>query len=61
MKRARITFGIVLSLGGAVWTLQGLNATFVPRSFMTGSSTWVILGLVSMAAGIGIAVSGRGK
>ncbi len=59
MKRARITLGIVLALGGTIWTLQGLNATFVPKSFMTGSSTWIVLGLVALIAGIGIAVSGR--
>jgi len=44
--------GVLLSLIGALWTLQG--AGVVTGSFMTGSRTWLIIGVVALIAGIGL-------
>lgn len=42
--------GIVLALVGALWTLQGLG--LVGGSFMTGSTLWLVIGLVALVAGV---------
>jgi uncharacterized membrane protein HdeD (DUF308 family) len=44
--------GVVLALVGAVWTLQGLN--LVGGSFMTGSTLWLVIGLVALVGGIAL-------
>lgn len=59
MSASRIILGVLLILAGAVWTLQGFNATFVPTSFMTGSATWIVIGLATIVVGITVAVSGK--
>lgn len=59
MSTSRLVLGAVLAIAGAVWTLQGFNATFVPTSFMTGSGAWIVIGLATVVAGIAVAVSGR--
>jgi len=41
---------------GAVWVLQGLNSQFAPQSFMTGSRTWLAIGALTFAGGIGLAM-----
>ena len=41
---------------GAVWVLQGLNSQFAPRSFMTGSRTWLVIGTLTFVGGIGLAM-----
>ena len=46
---ARIV-GVLFVLLGGLWTLQGLGV--VGGSFMTGSTTWLIIGLVVVAAGV---------
>jgi hypothetical protein len=48
--------GVALSLMGAVWVLQGLNSQFAPQSFMTGSRTWLVIGALTFAGGIGLAM-----
>ena len=45
---ARIV-GVLFVLLGGLWTLQGLGV--VGGSFMTGSTTWLVIGLVVVAAG----------
>jgi len=50
--------GSLLSLAGAVWTLQGLGSTFVPTSFMTNATEWVLIGLVTVAIGGGVIMTG---
>ncbi len=40
---------VLLILVGAVWLLQGLSV--LPGSFMTGQTTWVVYGLLSMTLG----------
>ena len=46
---ARIV-GVLFVLLGGLWTLQGLGV--VGGSFMTGSTTWLVIGLVVVAAGV---------
>lgn len=52
MRIAGIIGGAVLAVMGAVWALQGVNSRFAPRSFMTGSGTWVVIGLCTLIAGV---------
>lgn len=49
-----VVLGIILVLIGAVWTLQGAN--FLGGSFMTGSRTWLAIGLVVLVAGAALLV-----
>ena len=56
MRIVGVVGGILLALSGLVWTLQGLNSTLVPQSFMTGSRTWILIGLVAIVAGCGFAM-----
>ena len=55
MRIAGIIGGAALVLVGAVWVLQGLDSQFAPRSFMTGSRVWIIIGALVVAAGIALA------
>lgn len=43
MKAARIGFGVLLLLLGSVWVGQGLG--YIKGSFMTGSTTWLLIGI----------------
>ena len=43
---------LLMLLIGGLWTLQGLG--LVGGSFMTGSTTWLVIGLVLVAAGIAL-------
>lgn len=56
MRIFGIITGVLIAAMGLVWTLQGLNSTLVPQSFMTGSGAWVVLGLITVAVGGTIAV-----
>ncbi len=56
MATGRIALGAVLALVGVVWTLQGLG--FVGGSFMTGSTTWAVIGPATIVIGLIIAVTG---
>ena len=56
MRIAGIVAGVLVALMGLVWTLQGLNSTLAPQSFMTGSTAWVAIGLVTLLIGSGLAV-----
>jgi hypothetical protein len=48
--------GAVLVVAGIVWTLQGVGE--VGGSFMSGNSTWAVIGPVTALAGLAIAVPG---
>lgn len=52
----RVAVGGLAVLMGLVWTLQGLN--ILPGSFMTGDPTWVVIGLIVVAAGVALLISG---
>ena len=52
MRLPLLVLGILLVLGGAVWIAQGLNLPFAPRSFMTADRSWVLIGAVTVVAGV---------
>ena len=54
MRILGVLGGVVVTFLGVVWALQGVNSSFVPVSFMTGSSTWVFIGLATAACGIAL-------
>ena len=39
--------------------LQGMNARFAPRSFMTSSREWIFYGAVAVVAGLWLAAWSR--
>jgi predicted Abi (CAAX) family protease len=47
---ALIVVGLVALVVGLVWVGQGLN--LIPGSFMTGSRTWLFIGLVVAVVGV---------
>jgi hypothetical protein len=49
--------GVLLVLIGALWTLQGFGV--VGGSFMTGSATWLVIGLVCVAVGLALVTRRR--
>ena len=49
MTVARVA-GVVLVLLGLLWTLQGFGV--IGGSFMSGSTTWLIIGIVLVVAGV---------
>lgn len=57
MSIIRLVAGALIALAGGVWTLQGLNLSFAPRSFMTADPLWVVLGLVTTLAGVAVGAS----
>lgn len=46
------TLGVPAILAGLVWIGQGLNLPFVPRSFMTSDRTWIVIGAITVLAGV---------
>ena len=52
MKTGLNILGALLALAGAVWSLQGAN--LLGGSFMTGETQWLVIGLVCLAAGLGL-------
>ncbi|HEX6346027.1 hypothetical protein [Umezawaea sp.] len=58
-KWVSVVVGVVLVLLGSVWTLQGLNV--IKGSFMTGQQLWTAIGLLSVIAGLTLAVGGLRK
>jgi hypothetical protein len=59
MRTTGIVLGILMVAMGVLWALQGVNSEFAPRSFMTGSRAWVVIGLATAAGGIGLVVWSR--
>ena len=51
-----IVAGIVLVLLGAVWTLQG--AGVLTGSPMTGQQVWTVIGLLLVAGGLALGITG---
>lgn len=54
MRIAGIVLGILMTAMGVLWMLQGVNSEFAPQSFMTGSGVWVVIGLITAAAGVAV-------
>ncbi|MGH3759353.1 hypothetical protein [Actinophytocola sp.] len=51
-----VTVGVVCVVVGGVWFLQGLGV--IGGSFMSSSSTWLVIGLVLAVAGLAIVTLG---
>ena len=49
--------GVLCSLIGCVWILQGINV--LPGSFMTGQTKWAVIGVITAAIGIALLVFAR--
>ena len=54
MKRIADIVGVILTLLGILWILQGTN--IVPMGVMAGHSQWAIIGFVVGIVGIGLLV-----
>lgn len=55
MRIVGVGAGIALALIGAIWALQGLNSQVVPQSFMTNNRIWIVVGALTLVAGIALA------
>ncbi|MBI4312461.1 MAG: hypothetical protein HY681_11875 [Chloroflexi bacterium] len=54
-----IAAGVLSSLTGVVWVLQGLN--ILGGSFMSGRSTWGWIGAIAFVIGLGLLYLGIRK
>ena len=54
MKWIANGIGVILTLLGIFWTLQGTN--IIPAGFMAGQRQWIRIGSVVGLAGIGLLV-----
>lgn len=52
MRAAGFIVGGILCVSGIVWMLQGMGSQFVPESFMTNSSRWIVIGAITAAVGL---------
>lgn len=63
MRTLVFVLGFLFLFAGAVWILQGVN--LLPGSFMSGSSRWALIGLVTAVVGLGLVLfagrRGRGS
>jgi len=57
MRTTGLIVGVLAILAGAAWTLQGVG--ILPGSFMSSNPTWVVIGLVTVAVGIGLVAWSR--
>ena len=46
--------GVLCSLVGGVWVLQGIN--ILPGSFMTGQTKWAVYGSLLLIIGVGLVI-----
>lgn len=54
MRTASNIVGVVCSLIGAVWVLQGIGV--LPGSFMSGQPKWAVYGSVLLVIGVGLLI-----
>jgi len=59
MRSGGIVLGVLLILGGLVWMAQGLDLPFAPRSFMSADRLWILIGAITIVAGIVIVAWAR--
>jgi hypothetical protein len=52
MKILFSTIGVLVTLAGLIWFLQGIN--LLPGSYMTGDPQWAINGAIAMVIGGGL-------
>jgi ACR3 family arsenite efflux pump ArsB len=56
MRWVLVIVGALLTLSGAVWTLQGLNV--LGGSAMSGATQWAVIGPIVAVIGLVMLVSG---
>lgn len=56
MRRAMGVLGVLMVLGGVLFTFQGVGA--VQGSPMSNTTTWTVLGPLIALAGVGLAIAG---
>jgi hypothetical protein len=56
MRTALIVFGVIVTVAGVVFALQGVG--YVHGSSMTGTTLWKVLGPVIAVCGLGIVALG---
>ncbi|MGH7616334.1 MAG: hypothetical protein ACREPM_03830 [Gemmatimonadaceae bacterium] len=54
MRIVLTVVGVLCSLMGGVWVLQGINV--LPGSFMSGQTKWAIYGAALLCIGVGLLV-----
>jgi len=54
MRTASNIVGVLCSLIGAVWILQGVGV--LPGSFMSGQSKWAAYGCILLVIGVGLLI-----
>jgi hypothetical protein len=52
-RPVRLVIALLLAMAGVVWLGQGLG--FIPGSFMTGSTTWALIGAACLVVAVAIA------
>ena len=52
MRPMLLALGVLLIAAGAVWIAQGLDRPFAPGSFMTADRAWVLIGAITVVAGV---------
>ncbi len=56
MRIVLVVLGVLVSLAGAVWALQG--AGFILGSFMSNDPNWIWIGAITAFFGLGILAFG---
>jgi len=59
VRLAWYVVAVLLILAGGTFTLQGMNILL--GSFMSGSSLWLVIGVVMVIAGAGVLVGANRK
>ena len=59
MKIILRVIGVLLTLFGVIWILQGIGV--LPGSFMTGQLQWAVYGAIAVAVGLSLLVLTRGR
>jgi hypothetical protein len=57
MRIALNIIGVVLTLMGLTWFLQGINV--LPGSFMSGQTKWAVNGGIAAVAGVAVLIAAR--
>ena len=50
MRMIAVIFGVLITLAGVVWALQGIGV--IPGSFMSNNPTWIWIGAATALVGV---------
>ena len=56
MRMIAVLFGVLITVAGVVWALQGIGV--IPGSFMSNNPAWTWIGAGTAIIGVGLAVFG---